>query len=99
MKNLEGKVAILTGAASGIGRATSLLLAREGCLVALADINAEDLAQTASAIEVAGGTASIHRADVSNQDSVHKLADDVMARHGHAHVLLNIAGRPPIALI
>ena len=56
---LEGKVAMVTGAASGIGRATSLTLAREGAAVMCADVNTEGARETAGAIAADGGTAAV----------------------------------------
>jgi NAD(P)-dependent dehydrogenase (short-subunit alcohol dehydrogenase family) len=92
MRSLRDRVAVVTGAASGIGRGTSLLLAREGCTVALADINAGDLQETASAIVKLGGKASIHITDVSSLSSVRELSREVLDLHGRVHLLMNNAG-------
>jgi len=92
MRSLQDRVAVVTGAASGIGRATSLLLAREGCAVALVDVNAGDLRQTASEIEKLGGKNSVHVTDVSNLRNVQDLSREVLDLHGHVHLLINNAG-------
>lgn len=92
MRNLRDKVAVVTGAASGIGRATSLRLAKEGCRLALVDVSAQELEYTADAIRRQGGRASVHLADVSKLESVQALAEAVLGEHGHAHLLLNNAG-------
>jgi NADP-dependent 3-hydroxy acid dehydrogenase YdfG len=92
MRSLRDRVAVVTGAASGIGRGTSLLLAREGCTVALADVNEGGLRRTALDIEKLGGRASIHVVDVSSLRSVQELSREVLAAHGHVHLLMNNAG-------
>ena len=69
--NLQDQVAVLTGAASGIGRATALALARRGCHLALADIDTTGLAETAAAAAAAHGvTVSQHALDVASRDTV-----------------------------
>lgn len=92
MKNLRGKVAVVTGAASGIGRATSVRLAEEGCAVALADVSEAGLEETAAQITRSGGFATRHLVDVSKPESVHALCDEVLGAHGHVHLLVNNAG-------
>jgi 3-oxoacyl-[acyl-carrier protein] reductase len=89
---LKGKVVIVTGAATGIGRATALRFAREGALIAAWDVNAEGAAELVSELETTGGEALFHRVDVSNRDSVEEAASEAMDRWGAIHVLINNAG-------
>jgi len=88
---LEGRTALVTGAASGIGRGTAISLARRGCNLALADVNVEGLAETAA---LAGGGIRIsqHLLDVSSQDAIAAAPDQVMAQHPSLDVLINNAG-------
>ncbi|MDB4988434.1 MAG: short chain dehydrogenase/reductase family oxidoreductase [Myxococcaceae bacterium] len=92
MKTLKDKVAAITGAASGIGRATALLLAKQGCHVALSDVNAEAVDATAAACRVLGVRATSKKVDVANREAVYAWADDVVREHGHVNVILNNAG-------
>lgn len=92
MKQLHGRVAVVTGAASGIGRATAALLAERGCRLALVDVDEAGLASGAAEITAAGGRASTHVADVSNPDRMRALPDEVLAEHGSCHILVNNAG-------
>ncbi|MEF2978942.1 SDR family NAD(P)-dependent oxidoreductase [Subtercola sp. YIM 133946] len=89
----EGKVAVVTGSAQGIGRAYAIRLAQEGYAIALADI--ADSAETARQIGDAGGTAQSFRVDVSDPTSVSELGDDVLAALGRCDVLVNNAGIYP----
>ena len=70
MSRLAGKVAIVTGAASGIGRASAIAFAREGAKVVAVDRTADALAGTLAAVEAAGGTALAHVADVGDEAAV-----------------------------
>ena len=92
MQNFEHRVAVITGAASGIGRATSELLARKGCDLALVDVNEPALAETAEQIRAAGSKVSQHRVDVSNRAEMQALPEQVIDQHGHVHILVNNAG-------
>ena len=89
---LEGKIAIVTGGASGIGRAIAELYAREGATVAIADLNLE--AGQALALELGsfGGSHSAHAVDVTDEHSTKALAEDVAALHGKIDILVNSAG-------
>jgi NAD(P)-dependent dehydrogenase (short-subunit alcohol dehydrogenase family) len=88
---LAGKVAIVTGAASGIGRATALALAREGAAVVVADLNAEGAKRVAGEIEGAGGRAHAQPADVSSEPSVVAMVAAAVERFGGLDVLHNNA--------
>ena len=90
--NLAGKVAVVTGAGSGIGRATALLLARHGAKVYVADLNAESAEAVARTIEAAGGGAVAHALDVSDPAAVEALAVRVFEAEGHVDILHNNAG-------
>lgn len=89
---LRDAVAVITGAASGIGRATALELARRGTHLALADRNAEGLAATAEAARQAGIRVTIHPLDVADAAAVAALPAAVLEAHGKVTVLVNNAG-------
>lgn len=92
MKQLDGRVAVVTGAGSGIGRCTALELASRGCTVALVDLRPDGLDVTQEGIEANGGKASVHLADVSDAARMAELPDEVLAQHGTCHILVNNAG-------
>ncbi len=89
---LEGKVAMVTGAASGIGRATSLTLAREGAAVMCTDVNTEGAQATADAIAAAGGTAAVAELDVTDEEAVQAALAATVEQLGALHILVNDAG-------
>ena len=90
---LKGKVAIVTGGDSGIGRATAVLYAREGAKVAIAYLEeSEDAKITADAIEREGSEAVLHESDLGCPDSCQLLVDRVIDKWGKLDVLANIAG-------
>jgi NAD(P)-dependent dehydrogenase (short-subunit alcohol dehydrogenase family) len=90
--NLHGKIAVVTGGGSGIGRATALLLARHGAKVYVADLNADAAEDVARAIEASGGSAVAHALDVSDPDAVEAFAETVFATEGRVDILHNNAG-------
>jgi butyryl-CoA dehydrogenase len=92
MKTFSGRVAAITGAGSGIGRALSIELARRGCEVALADIDVAGLAETARGVEQLGARVSQSKLDVADRDAVHRWADEVVADHGRVNLIFNNAG-------
>jgi len=92
MKNLIGKVAAVTGAGSGIGRALALELAAQGCRIAAADINMPALEEIGALLEARGADCSLHLVDVSEAASVQAFADAVVSEHGAVHILINNAG-------
>ena len=89
---LEGRTAIVTGAGSGIGRASAVLFAKQGAFVALVDRDRAGLAETLEAIDAEQGEASLHVGDVSEADFAKAVVDDVMARRGRLDVLMAAAG-------
>jgi len=90
--NLGGKVAVVTGGGSGIGRATALLLAARGAKVHIADLNAETAEAVSREINAAGGQSAAHVLDVSDPDAVEAFAASVFAADGHVDILHNNAG-------
>jgi NAD(P)-dependent dehydrogenase (short-subunit alcohol dehydrogenase family) len=89
---LEGKVAIITGAATGIGRATALLFAGEGASVVIADVNEDDAQRTVANIEDEGGSARFVQADVSEAEDVQALMERAAEEMGGIDVIVNNAG-------
>lgn len=94
MRQLSGRVAAVTGAASGIGRALAIALAREGMRVAISDVNEPGLAETAQLAGAArsGARVTAARVDVSDRAAVHAWAERVVAEHGGVHLVVNNAG-------
>jgi NAD(P)-dependent dehydrogenase (short-subunit alcohol dehydrogenase family) len=88
---LESKVAIITGAGSGIGRATAEIFAEEGAKVIVADIDATSGAKTAGQIRDAGGAAELFQLDISNEGESKKLADYTVGLWGRIDILVNNA--------
>jgi NAD(P)-dependent dehydrogenase (short-subunit alcohol dehydrogenase family) len=91
-KKLEGKVAVISGASKGLGRAMALALANEGAAIALVARNADPLSEAQKAIESTGGQTKTFQADVSQEDDVRRLEQDVKAAFGKVDILINNAG-------
>jgi NAD(P)-dependent dehydrogenase (short-subunit alcohol dehydrogenase family) len=89
---LKGKVALVTGGASGIGRAACILMAREGADIAVADVNLEGARETASLVEAEGRRGLAIKADVSDRSKVQAMVDQCAAEFGHIDILINNAG-------
>lgn len=89
---LQGKVAIITGAATGIGRATALLFAREGASVVVADINEDDAQRTVADIEDEGGSVRFVQIDVSEAEDMRTLMETAAEEMGGIDVIVNNAG-------
>jgi NAD(P)-dependent dehydrogenase (short-subunit alcohol dehydrogenase family) len=92
MGSLSGRVALVTGAGTGIGRAVAELFAREGARVALNGRRQEPLEEVAAAIRSAGGDALVAPADLTDPEAVERLTHDVLERWGQIDVLVNNAG-------
>jgi 3-oxoacyl-[acyl-carrier protein] reductase len=92
MTGLEGRIALVTGASQGIGRACALALAQSGATVALAARNEAKLAEVVAEIEAAGGKAAAFALDVSSEESIKNGAKAVLAQFGKVEILVNNAG-------
>lgn len=93
---VQGKTIVLTGASSGIGRATALALAREGAVLHLLARRAERLEQVCGEARALGGRATPHVLDVRDAQSFAQVADKILAEHGYIDVLVNNAGVGPM---
>src|SRR6185437_12882317 len=92
MISLEGRIALVTGASQGIGRACALSLARAGAHVALAARNATKLAEVAAEIEAAGGKAAPFELDLANEESIRSGVKAALAHFGKIEILVNNGG-------
>ncbi len=92
MEKLEGKVALVTGAGRGIGKAVAVLLARAGCRVILAARTAAQLAETREEIERSGGQATLVAADLARDEDIERLAAESRRPYGSVDILINNAG-------
>jgi NAD(P)-dependent dehydrogenase (short-subunit alcohol dehydrogenase family) len=90
--DFEGKVAVVTGAASGIGEACAHALARSGAKVVVADLDEEGGARVADKIAADGGIASFFKVDVSNPEQVEAMVSHAVSAHGGLHIAVNNAG-------
>jgi NAD(P)-dependent dehydrogenase (short-subunit alcohol dehydrogenase family) len=91
MGRLDGKVAVITGAGSGIGRVTAMLFASEGARVVVADVVADLAASTAADVVAGGGSATAVTVDVSDETEIGAMVDAAVATYGGLHVLFNNA--------
>ncbi|MCU1276183.1 MAG: short-chain dehydrogenase/reductase [Bryobacterales bacterium] len=91
-KKLNGKVALITGASKGLGKAMALALGAEGARIALVSRNLEQLNSVGHAVKQAGGDARVFQADVSDEQQVQMLEHNVAAAFGKIHILINNAG-------
>lgn len=89
---VDGRVAVITGGGSGIGRATALALARGGCHIVVADINTERMAETVAKVDVLGRRALAVRCDVSRPEELERLAAASIEAMGSVDILMNNAG-------
>ena len=92
MTDLQGHVALVTGASQGIGRACALELASRGATVALAARNEQKLAEVSSEIAAAGGQASVFKMDVANEEEIKAAIKAVIGQLGKVDILVNNAG-------
>jgi NAD(P)-dependent dehydrogenase (short-subunit alcohol dehydrogenase family) len=92
---VQGKVALVTGGGSGIGRATSIIFAREGARVAVADLNLEGCEETVATIKRAGGDACAIRCDVARSSQVQSMVEQVVKTYGRLDFGFNNAGVSP----
>jgi NAD(P)-dependent dehydrogenase (short-subunit alcohol dehydrogenase family) len=90
---VRGKVVLITGASSGIGKATAVKVADAGATVLLVARSVEKLEEAKAEIEAGGGIAHIHRCDLSDVEDIERMAEEVLTYHGQVDVLVNNAGR------
>ena len=90
---VRGKVVLITGASSGIGKAAAIKVADAGATVLLVARSVEKLEETKAEIEDAGGVAHIHRCDMADIEDVERMAEEVLGYHGQVDILVNNAGR------
>ena len=98
-RRLEGKVAVITGAGRGIGKADAILFAKEGAMVALTDIDAGPIEETVKEIQAAGGKAVGIAGDVVKLEDCQKIMDTAVEKFGSLDILVNNAGLTRDALI
>lgn len=89
---LEGKVAVVTGAGSGMGREIAVLFAKEGAKVVVSDINGQTANETVDLIRAGGGTATVAVADVAKEEDVQRMIDAAVQTYGTLDILVNNAG-------
>ena len=91
-RSIAGRVAIVTGAASGMGRATAILFASEGAKVAVTDLNQSACDAVVAEIEANGGTARAYALDVSSSEAISTVVSNVASDFGGIDILVNNAG-------
>jgi 3-oxoacyl-[acyl-carrier protein] reductase len=99
MGRLENRIAIVTGAGQGIGRAIALGMAREGAALVIADLDEANAGAVKREIERVGGKASALYTDISNEESVRGMIDHTLNEHGHVDILVNNAGIFPTSSV
>ena len=92
MTRFDGKTAVVTGAASGIGEASAIRLAKEGATVVVADVDKQKGTETVDQIEATGSVGEFIKTDVSDEGSVEELVNEVVERHGSLDIAHNNAG-------
>ena len=92
-KAVRGRVVMVTGASSGIGKSAAMKIADAGGTVLLVARTPEKLDEAREQIEAGGGIAFVHPCDLSDMDDIERMADEVLAEHGHVDILVNNAGR------
>lgn len=92
MKNLNQKIAVVTGAGSGLGRALAICLNQSGAHLALCDLNQAGLVETKALLSQQALNCSLHTVDVSNYDAMKNFADEVIETHKQVDILINNAG-------
>jgi meso-butanediol dehydrogenase/(S,S)-butanediol dehydrogenase/diacetyl reductase len=95
MRRLEGKIAIITGAAAGIGRASALLFVREGAKIVVVDLDEAGIQSLVQEVSAAGGEAFAVRGDVSKAEEVARIVQSVLERFGGVDILFNNVGIVP----
>src|SRR6185369_13471890 len=90
---VRGKIVLITGASSGIGKATAVKVADAGGTVLLVARSLDKLEETRDEIVAGGGTAHIHQCDLSDIEDIERMAEEVLTYHGHVDILVNNAGR------
>jgi NAD(P)-dependent dehydrogenase (short-subunit alcohol dehydrogenase family) len=92
-KSVEGRIVMVTGASSGIGKSTAMKIAEAGGIVLLVARTPEKLDETRDAIVRGGGEAYSHPCDLSDMEDIDRMCDEVLEQHGYVDVLINNAGR------
>ncbi|MFN7505894.1 MAG: SDR family NAD(P)-dependent oxidoreductase, partial [Limnobacter sp.] len=94
MKSFKGKVAAITGAASGMGRTLALQLAKEGCHVSISDVDTKGLAETVKLVKAAAPNVKVtsQQLDVSNREAMYAWAEQTAKEHGKVNLIFNNAG-------
>jgi NAD(P)-dependent dehydrogenase (short-subunit alcohol dehydrogenase family) len=99
MRTFAGRVAVITGGASGLGRALAFRFARDGVRLVLADVDERALAATKGELEAAGATAIAARCDVSSAAEIEALAERTLEAFGAVHIVCNNAGIAPLGVV